>query len=698
MGKEGAGHHSELPYYCNIKVHSLMCLELKNFIDRISQIKQDIEFARPRCSTGLQALCSLHAAMDKARLLIQHCSDCSKLYLAFTADRILSRGENIRKTLGLCLSQIQNMVPALLAAKISGIIEDLKAARFKIESSEAEAGKVVKELLKLDMPASDSFNESELGALQFAAVRLTITTPLAVLIEIRSIKKLHGKVHETDPKKKILEYLLYLLRKYRGHLGLLGQKNTEDGHPLHEEFKSQSENSTTPEPPSEFKCPMSKRIMYDPVIIASGQTFERVWIEKWFQEGNNTCPMTHVRLENVYFAPNVLIRGLISKWCSNHGLSISEPYAQSMPASVYLQKIISFDSVASIGYSMQDLHLQVGNISLRSSATLDDSNNAAFRAGFPQMDAGDCITPSKFDSIPWESKCKAIQQIKEHPNKNENSYDDSLVKPLIKFLMDAFVLNDVIAQNDTAEVLLSFISKSRTELPYFDKDAIFMLASFLDFEISGKALAIMEELSRQPFYKSRIVESGVIPAVIKILDSHISEFRELAMKIICSLSYNSDTAHHIVYLDCIAKFVPFLSDQSLSGYCLAIMKSLCGIEEGRIAISEANSCISSIATLVQTGNKQDQETAVEVLHSLCYDQAEHYRQIIEENAGLTLIYISSCENSGGKVITNVSDCSSVVSFGLGTDISSNSCKLPKGKKSASKGFTYFAIKLSKLFQ
>ena len=32
--------------------------------------------------------------------------------------------------------------------------------------------------------------------------------------------------------------------------------------------------------------------MSDPVIICSGQTYERVCIEKWFSEGNDTCPKT----------------------------------------------------------------------------------------------------------------------------------------------------------------------------------------------------------------------------------------------------------------------------------------------------------------------------------------------------------------------------------------------------------------------
>ncbi|XP_037497617.1 U-box domain-containing protein 5 [Jatropha curcas] len=713
-----------------MQVHGLICLQLKNFLDRISQIFSAIECARPRSSAGLQALCSLHVAMEKGKLLIQHCSECSKLYLAFKADKILLRCENIRSALDLCLSQIQNMVPTFLAAKISGIVEDLRRAKFQLESSEDEAGKVVKELIRQDIPASDSINNSELEALEFASVRLKITSPLAVLIEKRSIKKLHNIVRDSDPKKKILDYLYYLLRKYGE---LIGTCQTEGGLAQHEEHKSQTDNSAAPEPPPEFKCPISMRLMYDPVIIASGKTYERVWIEKWFSEGNDECPMTHVRLENLLLIPNVAMKGLISKWCSTHGITVSEPCVQSLPPPVFSRKLLSFKSISSIGSSMYDLHLQVSNVSLRSTDIAEDDNKVDFSKGLPQMtqmNAGGCINHlsvrersislasfSKLDSLPWESRCKTVHDIKEQLYKNDQAcdfmFDNSYVKPLVKFLKDAYDFCDVKAQNESAEVLLAILNKSRIELRPFDEDAMYMLASFLDSEITGKALAILELLSCTPFYKSGIVASGVLPSVLKVLDSQIREFRELSMKILYNLSRNSDIAYHIVYLDCIAKLVPFLGDQSLSGYCLGILDILCDIEEGRNAIAETNSCIASIATLVETGTKQEQETAMEILFSLCHQYGECFQQVIGESIIKTLFSISTSinENPGGKILAtellqmlgyaiegDVSDCS-VTSSGLTINSASDSGNdnRSKGKKSPSKGFGYIGRKITRFF-
>ncbi|KAJ7957739.1 RING-type E3 ubiquitin transferase [Quillaja saponaria] len=198
----------------NIKVHHLMCLELQKFIDRISQILPAIESSRPRCSLGMQALCSLQVALDKAKLLIQHCSESSKLYLAITADRIVLRCEKIRNALELCLSQLQNMAPSSLAAKIAGVVHDLKSLEFSVEYAEDEAGKLILKLLQKDSPTSDSTKCAELEALQNVAFMLKITSHSALVMEKRSIKLLVEKLHDTDQLKKILKYLLYLLRKY----------------------------------------------------------------------------------------------------------------------------------------------------------------------------------------------------------------------------------------------------------------------------------------------------------------------------------------------------------------------------------------------------------------------------------------------------------------------------------------------------
>lgn len=382
--------------------------------------------------------------------------------------------------------------------QVSDIIHDIRNAKFPLEPSEDEAGKVLLALLQRGISASSFINQLELEALQLAALRLNITSPLALLIEKRSIKRLLQKICDTDTtRKKVLKCLLYLLRKYGD---LICKHKTVSTHavpkePYHQSIETQAKlgnewdenpvnESGVLEPPEEFKCSISLRLMYDPVVIASGKTFERVWIQKWFNAGHNTCPKTHMRLDNVSVTPNVAIKELISQWCLKHGISIPEPHSQPMPALLSSRKTSSSSSVASFGSSMDDLCLHVSNVSFSSSDTdhdlhpsngktddglscaspLKDANSHRYQSSMIRHGT-DLTSLSKLASRPWGSQCDAVENIKKLLKDNGQSrhlaFLNSYVKPLIKFLKDAHNLCDAKAQKDGAEVLLAILSQSR---------------------------------------------------------------------------------------------------------------------------------------------------------------------------------------------------------------------------------------------
>lgn len=99
--------------------------------------------------------------------------------------------------------------------QISRIVDYINTVAFTLDSSEDEAGRVLLALLHQDIIASKIANPDELKAFKIAAVRLHITSPLSLMIEKRSIRKLLTQIRDSDPaKKKILNYLLYLVRKY----------------------------------------------------------------------------------------------------------------------------------------------------------------------------------------------------------------------------------------------------------------------------------------------------------------------------------------------------------------------------------------------------------------------------------------------------------------------------------------------------
>ncbi|KAJ6352218.1 hypothetical protein OIU76_001435 [Salix suchowensis] len=431
--------------------------------------------------------------------------------------------------------------------------------------------------------------------------------------------------------------------------------------------------------------------MYDPVIIASGKTYERVWIEKWFSEGHETCPSTDIRLENLSLTPNAGLKALISKWCSQHEIIVSDPRQLSKFAPVSSLKSTSSKSVASFGSSMNDLQYPPTEQRL---ASIFGCNLSIGLASI-----------SNLASLPWKSQCKAVQDIKEGLDINKQACDcmfsDISMNSLIGFLKVARDSSDVRAQEDSADVILAILSEDRVEMPDLHEDSIYVLASFLDSKISRKALAIMELLSRHQFYKSAATGPGVLPPILKILGSqNTGSHHELAMEILCNVSCSGDIAYHIVYLDFIPNLVPFLRDPNLSGYCLTVLENLCRIEEGRIAIVETDPCITSMAQLLETGSQLQQESTMGVL-CLCYEELDSCQLVRGGSIIQSLLSISAYGTSRGKSIAKellqlLGHAPEGVNSEFTTDVSSSSSDRRKGRKSSSI-FGYLGKKISRFF-
>ncbi|OVA13067.1 U box domain [Macleaya cordata] len=71
--------------------------------------------------------------------------------------------------------------------------------------------------------------------------------------------------------------------------------------------------------PKEFICPITGELFEDPVTLETGQTFDRIAIKDWFDQGNRTCPVTGRILEcHVVPITNFVLKRVIDSWKSEH--------------------------------------------------------------------------------------------------------------------------------------------------------------------------------------------------------------------------------------------------------------------------------------------------------------------------------------------------------------------------------------------
>lgn len=394
--------------------------------------------------------------------------------------------------------------------QISRIVEDLRAVKFSLDPFEEEAGKVMQTLMRQESAQSDLKEDSKIGALQIAASRLHFTSQRDQLLERRCLKKQLEKGNNSEGKSQMLIYLSNMLKKYGKfiveeqteivddqHEGLfpfansrrssLSDQPVEIGSCIgYGQHEAQVDLFKMPIPPEEFICPISSRLMYDPVIIDSGATFERTWIQKWFDEGHDTCPQTNKKLANMFLTPNTSMKDLILKWCTKHGIPKPGPYVEP-PA--FNSWEYSSTSIASLSNSMNNLHLpiDISSLSLTSldqSYSSDSSNiNVRDRLNFISVNTDDrshrCHsyedipeTDSKFLSElathPWKSQCELVQDVEKNLKGNDLAWHSLSLKnfaePLIRFLKDACEQNDTKALRVGTQLLLAFVSKSRSLL------------------------------------------------------------------------------------------------------------------------------------------------------------------------------------------------------------------------------------------
>ncbi|WVZ68365.1 hypothetical protein U9M48_017314 [Paspalum notatum var. saurae] len=88
-------------------------------------------------------------------------------------------------------------------------------------------------------------------------------------------------------------------------------------------------DAEAPAPPPDFRCPITLDLMREPVVVASGQTYDRESIARWFDSGKSTCPKTGQALAVLELVPNKALKNLIAKWCRENGVAVESSEASS---------------------------------------------------------------------------------------------------------------------------------------------------------------------------------------------------------------------------------------------------------------------------------------------------------------------------------------------------------------------------------
>ncbi|KAJ0051879.1 hypothetical protein Pint_01720 [Pistacia integerrima] len=162
---------------------------------------------------------------------------------------------------------------------------------------------------------------------------LSSTDHLVKIIESLSLKSNQELLKESVAVEK--ERINAQVNQSKGGLQQIDQIVDLISHIRDRMFKMVRFEATSGVPiPSYFRCPLSLELMLDPVILASGQTYERVFIQKWLDQGLTVCPKTRQILTHTNLIPNYTVKAMIASWCEENNIRLSSYYEDSNLVSV----------------------------------------------------------------------------------------------------------------------------------------------------------------------------------------------------------------------------------------------------------------------------------------------------------------------------------------------------------------------------
>ncbi|XP_071721839.1 U-box domain-containing protein 11-like [Rutidosis leptorrhynchoides] len=355
--------------------------------------------------------------------------------------------------------------------------------------------------------------------------------------------------------------------------------------------------------PEDFLCPISLELMKDPVIVSTGQTYERAYIQRWIDCGHLTCPKTQQKLDHFTLTPNYVMRSLISQWCTKHNIE-------------------------------QPTGLTNGKLRKSDGSFLDVSGDVA---------AIETIV-RKLSSQSVEERRAAVAEIR---SLSKRSTDNRIIiaeAGAIPTLVNLLTSEDVQTQENAVTSILNLSI-------YENNKGLIMLAGAIpsivqvlragSMEARENSAATLFSLSLGDENKILIGASGAIPALVDLLHNGSTRGKKDAATALFNLFIYQGNKGRAIRSGIIPALLKMLTDSRncMIDEALTILSVLASNHEAKSAIVKA-STIPVLIDLLRTGSPRNKENAASILLSLCKRDSENLACVSRLGAVVPLTELS----------------------------------------------------------
>ncbi|XP_037461400.1 U-box domain-containing protein 15-like [Triticum dicoccoides] len=292
--------------------HRKECFNLLRWLQLVLPLIEELQDAsppRPLTDDAHRRLALLSRAFQAARRLLRCCHDGSKIFLSLESEAVQGRFRAVYEKINVALDGMPYSdigISDEVKEQVELINTQLKRSKKRTDTQDME---LAMDFMVVLQDKED--RSADRVILERLAKKLELQSLADLRAETMAIKKLINERNGQQPEstKQIID-LLHKLKEVAGidEKNILGEVH----------IPKYLEKCPSLMIPNDFLCPISLEIMTDPVIIASGRTYERRSIQKWLDAGQRTCPKTQQPLAHLSLAPNFALKNLILQWCEKN--------------------------------------------------------------------------------------------------------------------------------------------------------------------------------------------------------------------------------------------------------------------------------------------------------------------------------------------------------------------------------------------
>uniref|UniRef100_A0A7N0ULV8 U-box domain-containing protein 12 n=1 Tax=Kalanchoe fedtschenkoi TaxID=63787 RepID=A0A7N0ULV8_KALFE len=366
--------------------------------------------------------------------------------------------------------------------------------------------------------------------------------------------------------------------------------------------------------PEDFRCPISLELMKDPVIVSTGQTYERDCIEKWLLAGHYTCPKTQQPLANNCLTPNYVLRSLIAQWCEANGM---EPPKRPVPsrkavAPTEHRKIeILLHQLASA--NPDEMRSAAGEIRLLAKRNADNRVAIAEAGAIPLL----VRLLSVPDSRIQEHAVTALLNLSIHEHNKGSIVASGGVPGIIHVLRKG----SMEARENAAAAIFSLSIVDGNKVTIGSMGAIPPLAALLNEGTPrGKkdAATALFNLCIYQGNKGRAVRAGVIPTLIRLLKEPADGMVDEALAMLAVLASHQEGKAIIGASEAVGNFVEVIGNGSPRNKenAAAVLVHLCSGDPKHLVEAQELGVMGSLLDMALNGTDRGKRKAAQLLERI----------------------------------------------------------------------------------